>query len=752
MMSIKRCAILIALALFMCVGVANGSAAQAKKLVLPKGLITVEEEAFYQAKSLEVVVLPEGMKNIESRAFAESSLKAIILPNTIERIAEDAFEGCNVGLVAQEGSYAYLWGEEQGMEMLATKIQLQQDLISIKKSTSQVLPPASLNGLGTIVWSTSDSNIVRISDDMSSIKGIKFGEVVLTASLWEKPDVCASIIVRVIPNNPGLVTYTGTIQERFNTLKKQFPNGKYWNNCEYFGIFDPNTYTSKECTVSDHQNFRYCGYFGNGSECWGFADRIAYGLFGSYPDSGYDDGWVYTTQKSAVDKLEPGDWVRIGGHSFVVWKVSGSDVYCVEANWGGRCQITWDVVRTKESIKASLTFIQKNPEGKYTSLFKSKEELSQPTFEYLVEDGNALITNVDIGFQKEWVVPDTIDGYPIIGFAEDFVYDEELDEYITYDFKNAKYLERVKIGKYWEGDRLEYLASCVSKEIIVSEENQRLCAVDGVLYSKDMTVMYAYPYEKTDTTYLMPDTVKQMGEIYCRYLQKIVFSPALEDYEEIPYLTDGIEVPEENPYYASYNGGLYTKDMKKILYIPETEIYQIAEGTETCSYNLFNYTIVDDLVFPASFKKINGVVDLYNVFFDGCTVSYDGWYFDVNKAVFLNGASIAGDDADIEIRYVYAETGTDAERLAEMCDATFYDLKLKLNKSACTLEAGSSTYLSAAMEGITQTKKRIMWHTSDEKIAVVNDSGKVTAVSKGTAMISASVDGQYMAECKVVVK
>ena len=84
-------------------------------LALPSMLQIIEEEAFCGNLSIGKVVVPDGTTEIRSRAFADSSLVAIELPDSLTRIADDAFEGCDqFQLVVQQGSYAYEWAVKNG--------------------------------------------------------------------------------------------------------------------------------------------------------------------------------------------------------------------------------------------------------------------------------------------------------------------------------------------------------------------------------------------------------------------------------------------------------------------------------------------------------------------------------------------------------------------------------------------------------------------------------------------------------------
>ena len=65
-------------------------------LKLPAGLKTIEDEAF-AGLSCEGVIIPDGCTTIGAKAFAScESLIYVRIPASVEDIAEDAFEGCEL--------------------------------------------------------------------------------------------------------------------------------------------------------------------------------------------------------------------------------------------------------------------------------------------------------------------------------------------------------------------------------------------------------------------------------------------------------------------------------------------------------------------------------------------------------------------------------------------------------------------------------------------------------------------------------
>ncbi len=94
---------------------------------------------------------------------------------------------------------------------------------------------------------------------------------------------------------------------------------------------------------------------------------------------------------------------------------------------------------------------------------------------------------------------------------------------------------------------------------------------------------------------------------------------------------------------------------------------------------------------------------------------------------------------------------------AKTCEVTVTDhtlISIALSKTSLSLEKGNSETLSVSYTpSDTNSSKAITWTTSDDKVATVDKNGKVTAVAKGTATITATsaVKGVKAVSCKVTV-
>ena len=80
---------------------------------------------------------------------------------------------------------------------------------------------------------------------------------------------------------------------------------------------------------------------------------------------------------------------------------------------------------------------------------------------------------------------------------------------------------------------------------------------------------------------------------------------------------------------------------------------------------------------------------------------------------------------------------------------------VRLNRKSADLTCGEeqeTVQLTAAVEPDNASNKAVSWSTSNDKVAVVDDNGLVTAVGEGTAVITVTTeDGNFEAECIVTV-
>lgn len=105
---------------------------------------------------------------------------------------------------------------------------------------------------------------------------------------------------------------------------------------------------------------------------------------------------------------------------------------------------------------------------------------------------------------------------------------------------------------------------------------------------------------------------------------------------------------------------------------------------------------------------------------------------------------------------VAAITATGANNTKAVCKVTVREIPIDgvvLNRTDAVVEKGSAIQLTASVypENTTDENKTIIWRSSDEKVAVVDENGLVTAVNGGKAVITAASSNGKKAECQIVV-
>lgn len=98
---------------------------------------------------------------------------------------------------------------------------------------------------------------------------------------------------------------------------------------------------------------------------------------------------------------------------------------------------------------------------------------------------------------------------------------------------------------------------------------------------------------------------------------------------------------------------------------------------------------------------------------------------------------------------------TDGSNISAQCELTVVELVagISINITTATLVEGQSLQLEAIVSPESATNKSVEWSSSNEAVAAVSEDGKITAISKGSAVITAkSTDGSNVsASCHVNV-
>ena len=145
-------------------------------------------------------------------------------------------------------------------------------------------------------------------------------------------------------------------------------------------------------------------------------------------------------------------------------------------------------------------------------------EVEEEDFKYLVYDDFALISMVNNEDIEEFTIPETYKDKPVVGLTDG-------------PFRNCKKLKKINLSKNTAVFEWIYIAEEGIEEITVPEDNKYFTAVDGIIYTKDMTALVACPNAGGKTELTIPDetvSIDRGALACCRDLKKVTMGANVE--------------------------------------------------------------------------------------------------------------------------------------------------------------------------------------------------------------------------------
>ncbi len=539
--------------------------------IIGDGVTTIGSRAFYCCSRLKDITLGSKLKSIESETFVHCNLQSIIIPESVESINRRAFSECDFTTVTIPAGVKNI---EPGAFLSAGTL---QHITVAKENAFYQSIDGNLytkDGKTLVLYSRKSESIFKIPQGVEIIQDYAFyscGLKVITI-----PDTIKSIgdsAFNSFSLGDGI-----SIIFNYSDLVFEIGSKEYGNLAKFAKV----VFNKEDVSYEDMT----CEYV------WGEDDFLF-----------KREGEKYTLIAYCGEKAEITLPTSIDGRSYDIYKM-----------WGVASSII--IPEGIESI-GDYAFYEYR-KLRHITLPQSIKTIGESAF------SRSGLVSIEI--------PDNVKNIS----RESFSACSDLRSVFF-----GKNVESIGYYAFWVCNRLETIA--------VSEDNAHLKSIDGNLYTKDGKTLILYAQGKQNNSFAVPDGVTNIASLAfktCDNLSHITLSDsvvsigdrAFEGCGNLEKLTVGdglqeigssvfwacynlksITVSEDNAYYKSIDGNLYTKDGKTFVYyaIGKGEIsFTVPQGVEYIENYAFSECAFTSVRIADSVKEIG-----FYAFYD-CTALY----------------------------------------------------------------------------------------------------------------------------------
>ncbi|BCJ96471.1 hypothetical protein acsn021_40400 [Anaerocolumna cellulosilytica] len=532
-----------------------------KNYTVPKGTVMIGESAF-QHSVVTKIVLPAGLTTIKEQAFRDSSLTAITIPLTVVSMAENAFRDATAlkAIVVEAGNKQY--AAYEGILYNASRTKLIFIPEGYSKTTLKL--PSTLKSL-SVNSTNAYLSIFR-----------NFTEIVIPKALKEI-DIHYKCFDKIIieKGNTAFSLYNGSLYNKAGTelifFKKQ-------EKADF-----PDTLTNVDINKLIDSDIKELEISKNVKSIRRYAKDLCYIIPTLEKLTVAEDNPYYTCENGMLFNKD----------NTVLYDIPRNTTELIIPD----TVTEFDIAPLSDYNYHNLTRVT-IPEG-LTKLDGLDYAYKMDNLKaFTVAKGNPVFTSIDgVLYNKD--VTELI-WYPMQKEDKTFTMPNTVKEADVVSLMANPYLESlvlsdslVKETLYYSYTWGYYLPSKSIKEYVVSDNNPHYKTVDGVLYNKDMTVLIAYPYQKSSESFTIPDTVTNAVGI-CNnrtyindekydntsnpYLKELVIGKNVKELFEYSDLNcpifnlpnlQKIEVKPINKYFSAKDGILYSKDFSKMYVYPK---------------------------------------------------------------------------------------------------------------------------------------------------------------------------------------
>ncbi len=242
--------------------------------------------------------------------------------------------------------------------------------------------------------------------------------------------------------------------------------------------------------------------------------------------------------------------------------------------------------------------------------------------------------------------------------------------------------------------------------------------------------------DNLESVTFMGDNRIEMGSNIFEYCNKLKIqckdNSFIAAYAEMNNLTYSIIDDDGNPEYDIKNGMIlsYTGNDKKLF---------VSSGTKIGFGAFENNSVVTDVELSSIVTKI------YNKAFANCT--------NLSKIIIPQSVASIGDNAfeGCDKLTIWCYAGSYAEAYAINHDIPVKYINLQLNENTIKLNTNESVNLCASFNTELSDEIELIWTSDNPSVVTVTSDGRITAVGKGKATITATSSTGLYATCVVNV-
>ena len=479
-------------------------------------IVNIGDFSFVYCEHLEEISIPNSVKHIGNKAFSHcTELKNIVLPETIETIGLDAFSSCSsLPSITLPNSLKSIGAGAFSSCSSLLSITLPNNLKSIGAGAfsnsvllTEMTLPAAISDIPDELFSgcTALASVYFKSDKITNIGDRAFKNTALET--FVVPETTVSIGCEAFASCSGLLTISisGNVTEissdafkNNDNLHSIYFNGSVseWN---VFGISLPNT----DVICSDgliEQSGKWSGTNGDGIT-WKLLSNGTLIIRGSGEMVSDDIMRVNDPSVGGYYEVYCGPWCYLSEHITSV--VIEGDISKISECAFYNCDKIEEI-----TITANVKTIE-------SSAFYGCSALKN------IKLPNSLTAIGDGAFQD-------------CSSLKSIVLPEKLKELEYNTFRDCTSLEYVYISAGIENIGNAFKTCCNLKNIDVDSANESFSSVDGILFSKDMTVLVNYPSAKTDDSFTVPETVTTIlgwAFVHANNLKTITFPDGIDRIE-----------------------------------------------------------------------------------------------------------------------------------------------------------------------------------------------------------------------------